>query len=70
MSSGEADSSIVKVQFGGYDYHVSWHFQNLGVLDSVEYWEFKLLMFHLVDLQRLGSVTVVEIIADQPAVGH
>ena len=70
MSSGEADSSIVKAQFGGYDNHVSWHFQKLGVLDSVEYLEFKLLMFHLVDLQRLGSVTVVEIIADQPAVGH
>jgi hypothetical protein len=42
----------------------------LGVLDSVEYWEFKLLMFWLVDLQRLASVTVVEIIAGQPAVGR
>ena len=69
MSSGEADSSILKAQFAGYDY-VSWHFQKLGVLDSVEYWEFKLLMFHLVDLQRLALVTVVEIIAGQPAVGR
>jgi len=42
----------------------------LGILDSVEYWEFKLLMFQLVDLQRLVLVTVVEIIAGQPAVGR
>ena len=70
MSSGEADSSIVKVQFGGYGSHASWHFQKLGILDSVEYWEFKLLMFQLVDLQRLVLVTVVEIIAGQPAVGR
>ena len=70
MSSGEADSSIVKVQFGGYDNHASWYFQKLGVLDSVEYWEFKLLMVQLVDLQKLALVTVVEIIAGQPAVGR
>jgi len=42
----------------------------LGILDSVAYWEFELLMFQLVDFQRLAVVTVVEIMAGQPAVGH
>jgi hypothetical protein len=40
----------------------------LGILGSVEYWEFKLLMFHLVDVPRLALVTGVEIIACQPTV--
>jgi len=44
--------------------------KNLSILDSIEYWEFELLMFQLVDLQRLAFVTAVEIIAGQPAVGH
>jgi len=68
MSSGEADISIVKVQFGEYDYHASGYFPDLSILDSVAFWEFELLMFQLVDLQRLALVTVVEIIAGQPAI--
>jgi len=68
MSSGKADILIVKVQLGGFDNHVSGHFQKLGILDSVAYWEFELLIFQLVELQRLALVTVVEIIAVQPAV--
>jgi len=70
MSSGEADILIVKVQFEGFDNHASGHFQNLGILDSVEYLESEQLIFQLVDLQSLALVTVVEIIAGQPAVGH
>jgi len=70
MSSGEAIILIVKVQFGGFDNHASGNFQKLGILDSVECWEFEMLMFQLVDQQRLALVTVVEIIASQPAVGH
>ena len=68
MSSGEADISIVKVQFVGCDNHASGHFQKLVILDYVEYWDFELLIFQLVNLQRLALVTVVEIIAGQPAV--
>jgi len=70
MSSSEADILIVKVQFGGFNNHASGYFKKLGFLDYVEYWEFELLMFQLVDLQRLALVTEVEIIAGQPAVGH
>jgi hypothetical protein len=44
MNSGEAGSFIVKAQFGGYGNHVSWHLQKFGNLDSVEYWEYKLLL--------------------------
>ena len=62
MTSGEADISIVKVQFAGYDNHTWWQFKQLGILDSVAYWEFELLMFQLVYLQRL-AVLVVEITA-------
>jgi len=68
MSSGEADISIVKVQFGGFDDHASGHFKKLGILDSVAFWEFELLMFQLVNLQSLALVTVAEIITGQPAV--
>jgi len=50
MSSGEADILIVKVQFGGFDKHAFGHFQKLGILDSVAYWEFELMMLHLVEL--------------------
>jgi len=63
MASGEADISIVKVQFAGYDNHAWWHFKELGFLVSVAYWEFELLMFQLVDLQRLAVMLVVEITA-------
>jgi len=70
MTSGEADISIVRIQFAGYDNYAWWQFKQLGILDSVAYWEFDLLMFQLVDLQRLAVVTVVEITAGQPAVGH
>jgi len=56
MNSGEAVSLIVQVQFGGYGNHVSWQFQKLGFFYSVAYWEFKLLMFQLVDVQRLALV--------------
>jgi len=70
MSSGEADILIVKVQFGGFVNHVAGHFKKLGILDYDGYWEFELLMFQSVDLQRLALVNVVEIIAGQPAVGH
>jgi len=70
MSSGDADILIVKVQFGGFDNHASGYFQKLGTLDSVAYGEFELLMFQLVDFQILDLVSVMEIIASQPAVGH
>jgi len=63
MTSGEADISIVKLQFAGYDNHAWWHFKQLDILDSVAYWEFELLMFQLVDLQRLSVMVVVEITA-------
>jgi len=35
----------------------------MAILDSVAYWEFELLMYQLVDLQRLSSVMLVEITA-------
>ena len=63
MSSGEADISILKVQFSGYNNHAWWHFKQMAILDSVAYWEFELLMYQLVDLQRLSSVMLVEITA-------
>jgi len=64
MTCGEANISIVKVQFAAYDNHAWWHFKQLGILDSVAYWEFELLMFQLVDLQRIAVVMVVEFTAD------
>jgi len=70
MNSTKADSLIVKVQFAGYVSHVSWHFQKFGILDSVEYLEFKLLMFQLVDVQRLELEMVVLNIAGQGALGR
>jgi len=70
MPSGEADISIVKVLFAGYDNHAWWHFKQLGILDSVAYFDFELLMFQLVDLQRFAVMLVVEIAAGYPAVGH
>jgi hypothetical protein len=68
MNSGEADSWIVKAQFGECGSNGFGHFKKFGILDSVEYWEFKGLMFQSIDVQRLALVTGVEIIAGQPAV--
>jgi hypothetical protein len=55
---------------GGCGNHVSGHFQNLEFLVSVADWELKLLLFHLVNVQKFALVTGVVIIAIQPAVGR
>jgi hypothetical protein len=57
-------------QFGGCGNHVSGHFQNLDFLVSVAYWELKLLLLHLVNVEKFTFVTVVVIIAVQPAAGR
>jgi hypothetical protein len=60
MNRGEADISIVKVQFVGYDNHVCWHFLKWGILDLVECWEFELpLIVPLVYSQIRISITVL-----------
>jgi len=63
MTIGDADISILKVHSAGYDNHAWWHFKQFRILDSVAYWEFELLMFQLVDLQRLAVVMMAEITA-------
>jgi len=44
--------------------------KKIGILDSVEYLQFKLLKFQFHDVQRIALLKLVEIIAGQPAVGR
>jgi len=41
-----------------------------GILKNWAFLDFELLMFQLVDLQRIAVMLVVEIAAGYPAVGH